>query len=81
MSTPKRTTAAELRRNLAGFEKSLRDRIAQDEQSAADYPSDESLKVFFEGRATAWRGALVSLHIWTDGEFGEAPPTPEGDAQ
>lgn len=74
--TAKRMPAAELRRNLAGFEKGMRDRLADTEQALVDYRA-ESLKNYYEGRRDGFVNTLISLHIWTDGEFGDAPPSSE----
>lgn len=75
--TAKRMSAADLRRNLAGFEKSMRDRLAETEQALVDWTT-ESLRSYYEGRQAAYQNSLVALHIYTDGEFGEAPPTQDG---
>lgn len=77
--TAKRQTAAELWRNLAGFEKGMRDRLADAEQALVNYRV-ESLKSYYEGRRDGFVNTLIALHIWTDGEFGDAPPSSEAAA-
>lgn len=67
---------AEMRSNLAGFEKALRDRRDSTQQIAADLGPDA--KAFVEGQVSAYRIVLDSLHMWTDGEFGEAAPSKGG---
>lgn len=73
--TAKQMPAAELRRNLAGFEKALRD---QAESFAAyltdDYSGSGYARGILEGQRDGYRMALKFLHIWTDGEFGDETP-------
>lgn len=80
MTGPKRVSAADLRRNLEGFEKSTRERLAYAEQALVDFASSSDVERY-QGQRDALRGVLVSLHIWTDGEFGDTPPASQGGVQ
>lgn len=80
--TAKRMSAAEaLRRNVAGFEQSLRDRLAEAEAALARYESIEPLRVRYEENEAVYRLVLSALHIWTGGEFGEALPSRKDGVQ
>lgn len=68
---PKPMSAAELRRNLAGFEKAIRDQADSFAEMAADAGSGY-VRGLTEGHSAAYKQTLVFLHIWTDGEFGDA---------
>ena len=74
--TAKRMSAAELRRNLAGFEKAIRDQAGSFAEMVTDAGS-EWARGTFEGQRDAYQMTLKFLHIWTDGEFGDETPAIE----
>ncbi|WP_116044031.1 hypothetical protein [Amycolatopsis palatopharyngis] len=68
--TRSRLSAARLRENLAGYQRTLmadRDeaRAAKEEERESDF-----LHGWYFGRAAAAELALAYLNTWTDGEFG-----------